>query len=85
MFLHHDKHVASASALFAVAMGAMLFSGRGLWTYHREVSEGAFVAEKLSTIEGVMSTATHFVLKKYKDEGVIIDETADDDRLQVSP
>lgn len=44
-----------------------------------------FVAEKLSTIEGVMSTATHFVLKKYKNEGVIIDETADDDRLQVSP
>ena len=44
-----------------------------------------FVAEKLSTIEGVMSTATHFVLKKYKTEGVIIDETAEDDRLQVSP
>ncbi|MBQ4089591.1 MAG: Lrp/AsnC family transcriptional regulator [Clostridia bacterium] len=44
-----------------------------------------FVAEKLSTIEGVMSTATHFVLKKYKNEGVIIDETASDDRLQVSP
>ena len=44
-----------------------------------------FVAEKLSTIEGVMSTATHFVLKKYKNEGVIIDEIADDDRLQVSP
>lgn len=44
-----------------------------------------FVAEKLSTIEGVMSTATHFVLKKYKNEGVIIDETAEDDRLQVTP
>ena len=44
-----------------------------------------FVAEKLSTIEGVMSTATHFVLKKYKNEGVIMDETAVDDRLQVSP
>lgn len=44
-----------------------------------------FVAEKLSTIEGVMSTATHFVLKKYKTEGVIIDEAAEDERLQVSP
>lgn len=44
-----------------------------------------FVAEKLSTIEGVMSTATHFVLKKYKNEGVIMDEAAEDDRLQVSP
>jgi DNA-binding Lrp family transcriptional regulator len=44
-----------------------------------------FVAEKLSTIEGVMSTATHFVLKKYKNEGVIIDEAVVDRRLQVSP
>lgn len=44
-----------------------------------------FVAEKLSTIEGVMSTATHFVLKKYKNEGVIMDEMAGDERLQVTP
>ena len=44
-----------------------------------------FVSEKLSTIDGVMSTATHFVLKKYKNEGVVIDEAAEDDRLQVSP
>lgn len=44
-----------------------------------------FVAEKLSTIEGVMSTATHFVLKKYKNEGVVIDEAAEDNRLQVTP
>ena len=44
-----------------------------------------FVSEKLSTLDNVISTATHFVLKKYKNEGVIIDETADDDRLQVSP
>ena len=49
------------------------------------VYEIGSMAEKLSTIEGVMSTATHFVLKKYKNEGVIIDETAEDDRLQVSP
>ena len=44
-----------------------------------------FVAEKLSTIDGVMSTATHFVLKKYKTDGVIIDETDEDGRLKVSP
>ena len=44
-----------------------------------------FVAEKLSTIDGVMSTATHFVLKRYKTEGVVIDDAAEDDRLQVSP
>ena len=44
-----------------------------------------FVAEKLSTIEHVISTATHFVLNKYKDQGVIMDETQDDLRLKVTP
>ncbi|MBR4234429.1 MAG: Lrp/AsnC family transcriptional regulator [Clostridia bacterium] len=43
-----------------------------------------FVAEKLSTIEHVLSTATHFVLKKYKQDGVITEKTAVDDRMQVS-
>lgn len=44
-----------------------------------------FVAEKLSTLENVLSTATHFVLKKYKQDGVIMDKKESDDRLQVSP
>ena len=44
-----------------------------------------FVAEKLSTIEHVISTATHFVLKKYKDQGVLMDESSEDLRLKVSP
>ena len=44
-----------------------------------------FVGEKLSTLENVLSTATHFVLKKYKQDGVIMEKTAEDDRLQVSP
>ena len=44
-----------------------------------------FVAEKLSTIEHVISTATHFVLNKYKDQGVIMEETRDDLRLKVTP
>lgn len=43
-----------------------------------------FVAEKLSTIDGVLSTATHFVLKKYKDDGVVMDDETDE-RLMVSP
>ena len=34
----------------------------------REVA--LFVAEKLSVIDGVMATATHFVLRRYKYEGV---------------
>ena len=44
-----------------------------------------FVAEKLSTIEHVISTATHFVLKKYKDQGVLMDETTEVLRLKVTP
>lgn len=39
-----------------------------------------FVAEKLAPLESVLSTATHFVLKKYKDEGVIFEEKSKDDR-----
>jgi len=44
-----------------------------------------FVAEKLSTIEHVISTATHFVLKKYKNQNVIMEEAAEDLRLKVTP
>ncbi len=39
-----------------------------------------FVAEKLSPLDSVLSTATHFVLKKYKDKGVIFEEDHKDDR-----
>lgn len=44
-----------------------------------------FVAMKLATIEHVQSTATHFVLKKYKQEGVILEDKEEDRRLVVSP
>lgn len=43
-----------------------------------------FVAEKLSTIENVISTSTHFVLKKYKIEGVICEGRREDDRLVIT-
>lgn len=44
-----------------------------------------FVATKLATIENVQSTATHFVLKKFKQEGVIFEDKEKDRRLVVSP
>jgi len=54
-------------------------------TKARSMKELAFfVAEKLSTIEHVLSTATHFILKKYKSDGVIFEENRPDDRLVVS-
>jgi len=39
-----------------------------------------FVAEKLAPLDSVLSTATHFVLKKYKDKGTIFEEKIKDDR-----
>ncbi|MBS4024809.1 MAG: Lrp/AsnC family transcriptional regulator [Clostridia bacterium] len=44
-----------------------------------------FVAEKLATIENVQSTTTHFVLKKYKEKGVIYEDKEEDRRLVISP
>ncbi|WP_018131008.1 Lrp/AsnC family transcriptional regulator [Effusibacillus pohliae] len=44
-----------------------------------------FVAEKLSTIEHVTSTTTHFLLKTYKSDGVIFDDQEGDQRLVISP
>lgn len=42
-----------------------------------------FVSEKLSPIENVVSTTTHFMLKKYKHDGVIFDDGDDKDRRMV--
>ena len=44
-----------------------------------------FVAEKLSTLEGVLSTRSNFLLKKYKEDGDTFDEEAADERLAVTP
>lgn len=44
-----------------------------------------FVSDKLATIDGVISTATHFMLKTYKDQGVLMDAEREHERLKVSP
>ena len=44
-----------------------------------------FVSEKLSTLDSIISTGTHFILKKYKDHGTIIDEHVRDEREVVTP
>lgn len=45
-----------------------------------------FVSNKLSTIENVVSTTTHFMLKRYKHDGVILEDNEDTDRrMVVSP
>ena len=49
----------------------------------REVA--AFVSERLSPLEGVLSTSTHFMLKTYKRFGVLMHQPGPDERLSVSP
>lgn len=44
-----------------------------------------FVAQRLSTIEGVLSTTTHFILKTYKEKGVFIEEEVKDERGLIAP
>jgi DNA-binding Lrp family transcriptional regulator len=45
----------------------------------------SFVSNKLSTIESVISTKSFFILKKYKQDGIIFEDYEDDERLLVSP
>ncbi len=42
-----------------------------------------FVSERISTFDGVLSTATHFILKKYKIEGVLTEREDEDRRISV--
>jgi hypothetical protein len=49
----------------------------------KEVAD--FVAQKLATIDRVTSTSTHFLLKKYKDDGEVFADGEGDHRLMVTP
>jgi DNA-binding Lrp family transcriptional regulator len=57
----------------------VIVEGRNL----REVA--TFVSEKLATIQGVVSTATHFMLKAYKEQGILMNREPGEERLPVSP
>ena len=52
-------------------------------TNYKEIA--LFVAKRLSSIDGVISTSTHFVLKQYKEQGFFIENEAADERGFVSP
>jgi DNA-binding Lrp family transcriptional regulator len=49
----------------------------------REVA--TFVSEKLATIQGVISTSTHFMLKVYKEQGLLIHAESNEEKLAISP
>lgn len=57
---------------------AVTIEGRTL----KEVS--LFVSEKLAPMDSVISTATHFVLKKYKDYGVVFAHEPEDERRMIT-
>ena len=57
----------------------LFVEGRNL----REVA--AFVSERLSPLEGVLSTSTHFMLKTYKRLGVLMESGHAEERLSVAP
>lgn len=44
-----------------------------------------FVSERLSALDGVISTATHFILKRYKEKNHVFSEDSTDERSLVSP
>lgn len=49
----------------------------------KQVSQ--FVSEKLAPLEAIRGTATHFVLKKYKDHGTVLTDEVKDERMSITP
>jgi len=49
----------------------------------REVA--TFVSEKLATVQGVISTSTHFMLKPYKEQGMLMSREENEERLAITP
>ena len=83
------NHVADRISKFPEVQSVYLMSGAFdllLFVSGKDLKEVAFfVSEKLATIKGVISTATHFMLKTYKDHGVLMARPEETERLKVSP
>lgn len=81
--------VAERISRFPEVTSAYLMSGTFdllLFVEGRTLHEvAAFVSERLSPLEGVLSTSTHFMLKTYKRFGVLMQQETPDERLTVSP
>ena len=81
--------VAERVCKFSEVHSAYLMSGAYdllLFVVGRNLREvAAFVSERLAPLEGVISTSTHFMLKTYKDHGVLMQQDNSDERLSISP
>jgi len=83
------NHIAERISKFPEVRSAYLMSGTYdllLFVEGRNLREVAsFVSERLSPLEGVLSTSTHFMLKTYKRLGVLMHQETSDERLSVTP
>jgi DNA-binding Lrp family transcriptional regulator len=81
--------IAERISRFPEVRSAYLMSGTYdllLFVEGRTLHEVAgFVSERLSPLEGVLSTSTHFMLKTYKRFGVLMQKESSDERLTVTP
>jgi len=81
--------LASRIALFDEVKSCYLMSGGYVLLVIAEgrtlQSIASFIAEKLATIQGVISTATHFRLKAYKENGALLQREKLEPRLAVTP
>ncbi len=82
-------YVADRISKFPEVQSLYLVSGSFdllIFAHGRDLKEVAlFVSKKLSTIRGVISTATHFRLKTYKASGVLMEAQETTERLKISP
>ena len=83
------NRIASRISKFDEVQSVFLMSGTYdllLFVAGRDLRQVAqFVSEKLATIDGVLSTSTHFMLKTYKHNGVLMESEHADERLSISP
>jgi DNA-binding Lrp family transcriptional regulator len=83
------NHIAERISRFPEVRSAYLMSGTYdllLFVEGKNLRQVAsFVSERLSPLEGVLSTSTHFMLKTYKRLGVLMHQDSTDERLSVSP
>ncbi|NKB25387.1 MAG: Lrp/AsnC family transcriptional regulator [Kiritimatiellae bacterium] len=82
-------HIAKRISKFSEVQSVYLMSGAFdllLFVTDKDLKNVAsFVSEKLATINGVISTATHFMLKPYKNHGILMESHDEYERLKVSP
>lgn len=86
---HGFDSLARRICLFPEVRSVYLMSGAYDLSVAIEVdnleSVGRFVSQKLAPLDSVVGTTTHFIMKKYKEDGIILDDPEQDQRLVITP